>query len=92
VLSAIGGFILVSSAAVFFVVLIQAHRGEVATPEEYCFSTAVHEARTLPVALNGFALWLTLMVALTVLNYGYPIAQLMVSNNTVPVIPIGVRQ
>jgi cytochrome c oxidase subunit 1 len=52
----------------------------------------VHEPRTLPVALNGFALWLTLMVALTVMNYGYPIAQLMASNNTVPVIPIGVRQ
>jgi cytochrome c oxidase subunit 1 len=92
VLSAIGGFILVASAILFFVVLIQAHLSDAAAPEEYCFSTAVHEPRTLPVALNGFALWLTLMVALTVLNYGYPIVQLMASNNTVPVIPIGVRQ
>jgi cytochrome c oxidase subunit I len=46
----------------------------------------------LPVALNSFALWLTLMVALTVLNYGYPIAQLIARGNDVPVIPIGARQ
>jgi hypothetical protein len=31
----------------------------------------------LPVALNGFALWLTLMIDLTIVNYGYPIAQLL---------------
>jgi cytochrome c oxidase subunit I len=92
VLSAIGGFILVASAIVFFVVLIQGHRSEPAVLEEYRFSTAVHEPHALPVALNGFALWLTLMVALTVLNYGYPIAQLIARGHDVPVIPIGARQ
>jgi cytochrome c oxidase subunit 1 len=31
----------------------------------------------VPVALNGFALWIALMIGLTVVNYGYPIVQLM---------------
>ena len=92
VMSAIGGFILVLSAIVFFAVLIQGHRSQAAPPEEYRFSTAVHEPRTVPVALNSFALWLTLMIALTVLNYGYPIAQLMARGDTVPVIPIGAQR
>jgi cytochrome c oxidase subunit 1 len=28
----------------------------------------------MPAALNGFSLWLGLMVALTIANYGFPIA------------------
>jgi cytochrome c oxidase subunit 1 len=35
------------------------------------------QSRRVPAALSGFALWLTLMIALTVINYGYPIAQLL---------------
>jgi cytochrome c oxidase subunit I len=33
-------------------------------------------------ALNGYALWVGLMIALTVTNYGYPILQLAVRNDT----------
>ncbi|MFD1556663.1 b(o/a)3-type cytochrome-c oxidase subunit 1 [Paraburkholderia silviterrae] len=92
-MSAIGGFILVVSAILFFVVLIEGHRSPLAVPEEYRFSTAVHEASTLPLALNGFALWLALMVGLTVFNYGYPIAQLMARSDTsVPAISIGAQR
>lgn len=93
ILSVIGGFILVVSAVLFFVVLIQAHRGERIVPEEFRFSVAVHEPRTIPVALNGFALWLALMIGLTLVNYGYPIAQLMTRSETsVPAVPIGAQR
>ena len=44
----------------------------------------------VPVALNGFALWLTLMIGLTVVNYGYPIAQLLaLKGNAVPAVYVG---
>jgi cytochrome c oxidase subunit 1 len=44
----------------------------------------------VPVALNGFALWLTLMIALTVINYGYPIVQLLaLKGNAVPAVYVG---
>jgi len=36
----------------------------------------------IPVALNSFGLWLALMIGLTVVNYGFPIAHLMALNNT----------
>lgn len=43
-------------------------------------------------ALNGFALWLTLMIALTVVNYSYPIIKLMTMQETsVPAVPVGVK-
>jgi cytochrome c oxidase subunit I len=91
VISVFGALILVASGILFFIVLLQGHRGErITRPEEYRFSTPVHEPLRLPVALNSFALWVVLMIALTVTNYGYPIAQLIANNNTsVPAIPIG---
>jgi cytochrome c oxidase subunit I len=93
IISALGGVILVVSAVLFFVVLVRAHRGPRRVPPEYRFSAAVHEPATVPVALNGFRLWLALMIGLTAVNYGYPIAQLMTRSDTsVPAIPIGVHR
>ncbi|MCP3723135.1 cbb3-type cytochrome c oxidase subunit I [Paraburkholderia sp. CNPSo 3272] len=93
VLSAIGGLILVISAVLFFTVLLQGHRSEAAAPEEYRFSKPVHESATLPAALNSFGLWVVLMIALTITNYGYPIAQLLATPETaVPAIPIGAQR
>jgi cytochrome c oxidase subunit 1 len=93
ILSVIGGFILVVSAILFFIVLIRGHRGVRIVPEEFRFSLAVHEPRTIPVALNGFALWLALMIGLTLVNYGFPIAQLMTRSETsVPSVPIGAQR
>jgi cytochrome c oxidase subunit 1 len=44
----------------------------------------------VPVALNSYALWLALMIGLSVVNYGYPISQLIALKQTsVPAIPIG---
>jgi cytochrome c oxidase subunit 1 len=43
----------------------------------------------MPVALNSLGLWVTLMLALTVINYGFPIVQLMARSDTsVPAIRI----
>jgi cytochrome c oxidase subunit 1 len=92
-LSAIGGLILVVSAILFFVVLIRAHRGPRVVLSAYRFSTAVHEPATVPVALNSFGLWLMLMIGLTLVNYGYPIAQSLARPETsVPAIPVGAQR
>jgi cytochrome c oxidase subunit 1 len=89
-MSVFGGALLLVSAVLFFVVLIRGHLAERADPGVYRFSVAVHEPVRLPAALNGFALWLVLMVGLTVVNYGYPIVQLMALQNTsVPAIYVG---
>jgi cytochrome c oxidase subunit I len=91
-LSVIGGAVLVVSAVLFFVILIRGHRGAKVPQPEYRFSTAIHEPATLPVALNGFGLWIGLMIALTVSNYGFPVAQLMsLPETSVPAVRVGVR-
>lgn len=90
IFSVIGGAMLVVSAVIFFVIMIGAHRGPKGVVEPYQFAKPVHESPTVPVALNSFALWLTLMIALTAVNYGYPIGQLLFRSDTsVPAIRIG---
>jgi cytochrome c oxidase subunit I len=88
--STIGGLLLVLSALLFVYILATARGGRVATPEPYRFSLPVHMPERVPVALNGFGLWVALMIGLTVVNYGFPIAQLAsLPGASVPVIPIG---
>jgi len=44
----------------------------------------------VPGALNGYALWVALMIGLTITNYGYPIAQLALRPGTaVPAVYVG---
>ena len=82
--------VLVISAILFFAVLIRGHKAPLADPGQYRFSIAVHQPVRVPAALNGFALWLTLMIALTAINYGYPIAQLLaLKGNAVPAVYVG---
>jgi cytochrome c oxidase subunit 1 len=89
-ISAVGGLILLSSGILFLIVLI---RGQMAPRDEagaYRFSVPIHMPARIPVALNGFGLWLALMIGLTVVNYGYPIAQLMALKETsVPAVYVG---
>ena len=73
--SAVGGFVLVFSALLLIVVLVASHRAPVAAVSPLRFSLAVHPPRSLPRSLNGFGVWMLLVVALTVANYGFPIAQ-----------------
>jgi cytochrome c oxidase subunit 1 len=90
VASVIGGAILVVSGALFFTVLVRGHLAPRVEPPEYRFSVAVRPPVTVPAALNGYGLWVGLMLALTVINYGFPIFHLMFRSDTsVPVVHIG---
>lgn len=87
-----GGLMLLVSAILFVVVLVRGHLGTRIALPEFRFSMPVHATTRVPVALNSFALWLALMIGLTVVNYGYPIVQLMALEQTsVPAVPIGVK-
>jgi len=75
VAGSIGGLLLVVSALLFVLILARARASD-AKASPFSFSTPVHMPATTPVALNGFGLWVAMMIALTVVNYGFPIAQL----------------
>jgi cytochrome c oxidase subunit I len=93
IMSVIGGAILVVSGALFFIVLARGHGAPRTEPGIYRFSLAVHQLRTVPAALNGFGLWLGLMVVLTIVNYGFPIANLLATPGTaIPAVMIDVRR
>ncbi|MGK5027990.1 b(o/a)3-type cytochrome-c oxidase subunit 1 [Janthinobacterium sp. DSP2-3-3] len=90
-MSTFGGLILVISAAIFLYILAAARRQDAQVPA-FTFSQAVHPNARVPAALNGFGLWVTMMIALTVVNYGYPILQLALTPEaSVPIVPIGAR-
>lgn len=91
-LSVLGGAILVISGALFLLVLLRGHFAQPVPVQPYRFSVAVHQPRRVPAPLNGFALWISLMVALTIVNYGFPIAHLITTGGaTVPAVYVGVR-
>ena len=90
-MSVVGGAILVLSGALFLIVLVRGQMAARIEPGVYRFSVALREPRTLPAALNGFGLWLGLMVALTIVNYGFPIAHALATPGTgVPAVMVGV--
>ncbi len=90
IMSVFGGAILVLSGLLFITVLVRGQRAPRVEPGAYRFSVAVHEPQRVPAALNGFALWVGLMIALTVVNYGFPIARLLALPGTaVPAVVIG---
>jgi cytochrome c oxidase subunit 1 len=91
VVSTAGGLVLVLSALVFVYVLASARKGT-APPAPFTFSAAVHLPVKAPALLNGFGLWVAMMIALTVVNYGFPIVQLASLRGTsVPAIPMDGR-
>jgi cytochrome c oxidase subunit 1 len=90
IMSAIGGFILLASGVLLVAILIAGAIGERAEPGPYRFARAAHAPLHLPAPLNGYALWLALMIGLTVTNYGFPIAQLALGRGiSVPVVYVG---
>jgi cytochrome c oxidase subunit 1 len=89
--STIGGFILMLSVFLFIYILATARRGK-GSPVPFTFSTPVHSPVRAPVALNSFSLWVAMMIALTLVNYGFPIAQLaMLEDTKVPAVRVGVQ-
>lgn len=90
ILSVIGGALLVVSGALFIWILARARTRAESTEGAYRYSVALHESATVPRALNGFAVWFGLMVALTLVNYGFPIWQLAnIDTTSVPAIYVG---
>jgi cytochrome c oxidase subunit 1 len=91
VMSAIGGALLVVSALIFIYILATARKPG-PQPALYTFSMPVHGPVRAPAALNSFGIWVALMIALTVVNYGFPIWQLATLEGTsVPAVRIGER-
>jgi cytochrome c oxidase subunit 1 len=87
--SSLGGLLLVVSAILFIYALATARR-EVPEPARYSFAVSLHPNDPVPAGLNGFALWVGMMIALTVVNYGFPIAQLAsVKETSVPAVHMG---
>ena len=91
-ISTFGSLLLVLSGVLFLLVLVQ---GQVAPRIEagtYRFSTDIHPPIRIPTPLNGYALWVALMIGLTVTNYGFPIAQLALRSDTsVPAVYVGAQ-
>jgi cytochrome c oxidase subunit 1 len=89
--STLGGLMLVVSAVLFvYILFIRRKGGSAVAP--FTFSLPAHPGARTPIVLNGFGLWVAMMIGLTVVNYGFPIAQLaLLKNASVPVIPIGSR-
>jgi len=91
-LSAIGAFILLISGLLFLFILARAHAAPSTDAGAYRFSVAVHPVRSVPLALNGYAIWVALMIALTITNYGYPIVALVARQDTsVPAVYVGAQ-
>jgi cytochrome c oxidase subunit 1 len=90
--SAIGGLILLASGLLFLGILGRSQTAPRLEAGAYRFSVAVHPPATVPSALNGYALWVALMVGLTITNYGFPIAALVARQDTsVPAVYVGVK-
>jgi cytochrome c oxidase subunit I len=76
-ISAIGGIVLVFSALLLLGILLASHRRPLGSVPPLTFALALSPPRRLPASLNSFAVWMLLVVGLTVANYGYPIAQFL---------------
>jgi cytochrome c oxidase subunit 1 len=91
VASTLGGLLLVVSALLFVYILARAKRN-VGEPAAFTFSLPAHMSERVPAVLNGYALWVAMMIALTVVNYGFPLAQLAtLADTSVPAIRVGDR-
>jgi cytochrome c oxidase subunit 1 len=71
----VGGLILLSSAILLIVILVRSHFGERTAAEPMHYALAVNPPVHVPPALNGFGLWNSIVLALMILAYGYPIGQ-----------------
>jgi len=90
-MSTLGGAVLVVSALLLVFILARALRTSGPSPS-FTFSVTAHPGAATPALLNRFALWIVMMIGLTLVNYAFPIAQLAsLKEASVPVIPIGSR-
>ena len=91
--AAFGGALVVISGLLFVYILASAFRRARVDAPAYRFSEALHPVLTVPRALNNLGVWFALMVALTLVNYGFPIWQLaQLERSSVPAVYVGGRQ
>ena len=76
-ISVIGGLILLSSAILLIIVLVRSHVGERTVIVPLRYALAVNPPARVPAALNGFAVWNSILLVLMLVVYGYPIAQFL---------------
>ena len=92
-MSAIGGFVLVISGVLFIYILAKSQFGPLIQPKEFRFSLAIHPVDHVPAALNSFGLWVSLMIALTIVNYSVPVFQLLrLQQTSVPAVVVGAQR
>jgi cytochrome c oxidase subunit 1 len=82
----VGGAMMLASGALFLVILLRSHGQSRVTLVPYRFSATVHPVVSVIPVLNGYWVWVTLMIALTLANYGVPIAQLVAAKTSVPAV------
>jgi cytochrome c oxidase subunit 1 len=81
-----GGGLTLASGVLFALILVRACFNPRAQLKPYRFSATVQPVATVPKALNGFAVWVGLMIALTLANYGIPVLELMEAKTNVPAV------
>lgn len=92
-ISVVGGALLVLSGLLFVYILVSVYRRKPEVVPAYRFSEALHQVTSVPKALNGLGIWFALMVALTLINYGFPIWQLIqIHKTSVPAVYVGGQQ
>jgi cytochrome c oxidase subunit 1 len=88
--SVLGGALVVTSGLLFVYILLSSLRHERVSAPAYRFAEPLYESPVVPKALNGFAVWLGLMLALTLVNYGFPIWELRkIPTTSVPAVYVG---
>jgi cytochrome c oxidase subunit 1 len=89
IISAIGGLILLISAALLIVILVRSHFGERTVSEPLRYALAVNPPVRVPASLNGFALWNAIVLVLMIVAYGYPIGQFFfLKQHSVPAVAV----
>ncbi|MBE0471715.1 MAG: hypothetical protein IBX55_19670 [Methyloprofundus sp.] len=73
----LGGLVLLSSACLFFYILVKTQFG--ATTEVFVgeveYADPLHEVKDLPEYLNDFKLWNKVIAVLMLISFGVPILQ-----------------
>jgi cytochrome c oxidase subunit 1 len=82
----IGGALMLLSGALFVFILLRSHWQSRVALTPYRFSATIHPVVSVPKLLNGYWVWIVLMIALTLANYGVPIAELMAAKTSVPAV------
>jgi cytochrome c oxidase subunit 1 len=87
--SVIGGLILLTSAILLIVILVRSHFGTRVQAEPLGYALAVNPPVRVPSALNGFALWNSIVAVLMLVSYGYPIGQFFfLKQHSVPAVEV----